>query len=507
LILAETLERAGRPEEAILAYAEIVRRALAGRPLDRTRGAATLARWLPARACRGLARCQLAARRAELAWNALAAAEWLEWRADLGTDRARLLVAGSGVDERSRAALDAALDRARAAAPEFQGVPAIALDAALRKSEGRAAARVAAGPPVELASPARYPGGGQAMLAFTAVGPESLVGWLIRPGSGPVVRIVPARRSDLLEAARRWRAGLGDGGRPGPVGKPGLPDRLAGPLPEPDFPPGELELDVRTDPARFLAGALLAPFRAELAGLPAVALYPGEPLGSTPIEPLAAGTLGDELPEFRLVASLLPIGDSPEPTRAPGVVAVGIDHAEAIVLGRIARESGVALDQVEMEEALANGSGILHIKAQLDFSPTSSRVVGILPRFGADGSETSTLGDLSRLRLRGQLVVLDLRAAPGQDLVPPMAWRELARTWISAGAGGVVLNLWEMPEGASLPLLAALHRGLAAGLRPDAALRRARDQLRADPRWVDPVDWAGLVHYGPLGVGSDGSGE
>jgi hypothetical protein len=240
--------------------------------------------------------------------------------------------------------------------------------------------------------------------------------------------------------------------------------------------------------------------------LPAVALYPGEPLGSIPIEPLAVGLLGDELPEFRLVASLLPIGGPAEPTRAPGVLAVGFDQADAIILGRIAREAGAAFDQVDMEEALANGSGILHIKAQFDFSPTSSSAGGILQRFAADGSDTSTLGDPSRLRLRGQLVVLDLQAAPGQDLVPPMAWRELARAWISAGAGGVVLNLWEMPDGASLPFLTTLHRGLAAGLRPDAALRRAREQVRADPRWVDPAAWAGLVYYGPLGVGSGGSG-
>ncbi|NJL30036.1 MAG: CHAT domain-containing protein, partial [Thermoanaerobaculia bacterium] len=46
-------------------------------------------------------------------------------------------------------------------------------------------------------------------------------------------------------------------------------------------------------------------------------------------------------------------------------------------------------------------------------------------------------------------------------------------------------------------LMARFYRALLAeGLAPPAALREAQNEIRRDPRWRDPLNWAGFVFQG-----------
>lgn len=513
LVRAETLERAGRTAEAIPIYNELAQRA--GPPLaePRTRGAATLARWIPPRACRGLARCLLLAKDPAQAWKAIQLAEWVDWQESLGGDRLRLLLSRDSIQPSDLAAWRHAQLDARNRPSPFPEVDHCNLHAGLRLVEERCGARAMDGEQEETAllggDPESGDSPGQAFLAFTKMGPESLVGWMFRPGLPPIVRPIPARRSDLREVARRWRAGLGDGGRPDPLEPPASPDRLLTPWDEPDLSFGSRAkpLDVASNPAEYLREALFGPFRIELAQCRRVRLLPGEPLASLPAAWLAYPLLGDRNPQWVLASSTIRLPRPPSKTDGEpvGSLAIGISPAEAILLGRIHRASETTLDtilqgeptRVFWERLEDRPYRTLHIAGRFLNSPSHSPTGGYLIQTGSDGSGSLTLGDLSRAELQGALVILSPRAARGSGLASPLVWQEMARAWLAAGAGGVIVGLWDLPPEAQAAFSLALHAALLDGLQPEEALRQAQATLRTDPLLADPVVWASHVLYLP----------
>jgi CHAT domain-containing protein/tetratricopeptide (TPR) repeat protein len=105
--------------------------------------------------------------------------------------------------------------------------------------------------------------------------------------------------------------------------------------------------------------------------------------------------------------------------------------------------------------------------------------------------------DLDRLRLPADLVVLSAcRTALGRE-VRGEGLVGLTRGFLSAGARGVLVSLWEVEDRATAELMERLYREmLERGRTPAAALRAAQAALRREPGREAPYYWAGFVLEG-----------
>ena len=73
----------------------------------------------------------------------------------------------------------------------------------------------------------------------------------------------------------------------------------------------------------------------------------------------------------------------------------------------------------------------------------------------------------------------------------------LTRGFLYAGAPRVVASLWWIDDRATAALMSAFYRGLwSEGLRPAAALRKARLALARQHRFRDPSYWGAFVLQG-----------
>jgi len=107
---------------------------------------------------------------------------------------------------------------------------------------------------------------------------------------------------------------------------------------------------------------------------------------------------------------------------------------------------------------------------------------------------------LAALRLHGtQLAVLSAcDSALAQNTVelaaPSLRWA----MW-QAGAKSIVATLWAVDDRATGVLMVHFYDGLAQGLVPSVALRRAQEMLRTDaqhPAWQSPRYWGAFTLYG-----------
>jgi hypothetical protein len=69
-------------------------------------------------------------------------------------------------------------------------------------------------------------------------------------------------------------------------------------------------------------------------------------------------------------------------------------------------------------------------------------------------------------------------------------------TVLAAGSRGVVATLWDVDAATTAVFMQQLYDRLGRGDPPAEALRRAKQRLRADPRWNRPSLWAGYVLIG-----------
>ena len=107
------------------------------------------------------------------------------------------------------------------------------------------------------------------------------------------------------------------------------------------------------------------------------------------------------------------------------------------------------------------------------------------------------LRDIYDLDLTADLVVLSgCQTALGRE-VRGEGLLGLTRGFLYAGAPRVVASLWWIDDRATAALMAELYRGLwAEGLRPAAALRKARLALARQHRFRDPAYWGAFVLQG-----------
>lgn len=513
LLRAEFLERAGALDAAIADYRAVAESSAIDPRHDRTRGFASPLRWLGPRACRGLARCQIAANRGLFALRALEWADALATYDTLGAEITRAHqtpVDPSGPDE-LRLEWSRAWDRP-GALPGLEGPD---LDDPLRHAQSRAAAHaseLSLGRLDEPADVSEWAGrSNEATLSFHVIGPGTLAGCLLRRGVAPEWQVIRASRADLREASRRWRAGLGDGGRPGPITINIGPDRLIGPLPEPEYPiqGSPALLDSSTPPDVFLRAQLLDPFLKSLDGVESICLIPGEALAAVPADLLLSSwpaphpRVSHHRPFPQPRARRAALAETSAPATAS--LLVGDDPAQAIVLSRLHRGTGWHFQHVSSDGL--SRSSLAHrvaeagrlVELSLPRSAWSPNSVAGSPEICLSESSGATfsIGDVLGVRADGHSILLVPPSPPRADLSDAGAIPVLATAWIAAGADSVVICLWDPPAPSRIAFSEAFQRALAAGLAVSAALDTARGRLARDSRWSDPVHWAGYVLYQP----------
>jgi len=101
------------------------------------------------------------------------------------------------------------------------------------------------------------------------------------------------------------------------------------------------------------------------------------------------------------------------------------------------------------------------------------------------------------LELSADVVVLSAcRTALGKE-IRGEGLVGLTRGFTYAGVPSVVVSLWDVDDRATAALMEAFYRAmLSEGLPPAAALRRAQNALRREPRWRPEYFWAGFELQG-----------
>jgi CHAT domain-containing protein len=277
-----------------------------------------------------------------------------------------------------------------------------------------------------------------------------------------------------------------------------------------------------------LHGALVEPCLAALpAGVRRVVVVPDGALHRVPLEALAAGggtPFGLQFEVSRTPSATLWLrwrnGTHSSP---PRVIAIGdpatepryFDDDTALgtreALGPLARArrearaaaatsrgsralTGDAAGEGQLKRAPLPRYGVIHVAAHAVVDERSPSRSAVLLR--ADEGEDGLLhpGEITTLRLDGQLVVLSAcRTAEGAVLAGegPMS---LARSFLAAGAHAVVGSLWPLWDAEAESMAARFYERMVEGATIGEALTAARrDQFEAGR----PVaDWAGLIAIG-----------
>lgn len=493
---AEVLERLGRWADAASLYATLLQalRALPDRD-DVRRGERPIL-GLAGRAARGLARAEIAGGKGASALAALSSPT----RGRPGTLGLTAAEFATAEDLFRKTRKLQALE-APGAEREHQ-----ALASEIRRLEtalaGRRHAASADHPSAVLDAGGLGLGETEALLILEEVGPESMAGVLIRVGSEPVVARLPCLRSELTRRIVAWRLGLGDGGRPFPLSRPDVLGAFAGLGAEPDLPGRVAEEGRAGPPEARLHDALLGPFDARLEGVTRLFVVPGGVAGAVPIDVLGRDRRNLE----RFAISYLPEGGFLAPLRDDR-------RAEPAKTDRLlfvspGAEREVRHWAVKCREARWRPEALVGPLARPDrlfalalWSYPSIHLAAPAKSLGTeDGVEFDLNGErlspeeLAGLPLRARALVLQ---PLGRGGISGEALRDLARVGLATGAGAVVLALWEPPEESARRFYAEYYRKLREGETPALAVDAARATVARDPKFRDPVHWAGYVVYGP----------
>ncbi len=360
-------------------------------------------------------------------------------------------------------------------------------------------------------------------------------------GSSPLVR--PAARAEIAAALPDDRTALlefvtGRGGEPTTVfvlTRDTLRARVAAPVDslEPLIERFGTLLESGTDPralARELGARLLDAVLADLPDrvtrlvvVPDGALHrlPFEALtlpdGRFVIERYALGLAPSATVMTRLrqaarapggAAGILALGDPTLPTA--GVVGAGAgpdfsalprlpaSRREARLVARFAPAGTVRLG-ARASEAWLKGHAlddyrVLHFAthARADEATLAGTAIALAPGEGEDGLLGP--GELGRLRVHADLVVLSACQSGGGVVVRGEGLVGLAAPLIAAGARAVALTRWTISDRETVAFIERFYRALAAGDPAGDALRHAK--LDAITRGAPPAEWAAFTIIG-----------
>lgn len=204
-------------------------------------------------------------------------------------------------------------------------------------------------------------------------------------------------------------------------------------------------------------------------------------------------------------AALPQAEDAAQAERPPGVAALVLAvpdenapliTAEAEMIFRTLPSAEIVLGEDATRDVLANRAreaDVVHLACHGVFrheNPLSSAL-----RLG-DGWLHARDIIAGGLDLREAVVVL---SACGSGLSPDYLSEPigLASACLAAGATGVIAALWAVDDAVTLDLMTAFYRGLADGMEPPCALRRARREVAQ--QHPHPYYWAAF-RYVPSGV-------
>lgn len=307
---------------------------------------------------------------------------------------------------------------------------------------------------------------GTAVLSYLVTGGGIAV--LVRRGGATTGRLLPTAYGRIAPAVRELANALGDGSEP--------VDALLARL-------GAALLDPVADLLDGVEHLILAPHRG-LHALPWSCLgAPGSPLAdrvaSVSVVPsvLLAAVLGARPGEAASHALLV---DRPC-QRTP--LATVEDDAVARLLPAARRISGADADPFRVAAA-SPGARLVHLacpavpgpETRLQFARPAG---GVVPVFETGAGTLGARGILGLFDLRAcETVVLSGHTAPAGEHLgeEPSA---LPVALLAVGTRWVVARLWAPSEAASLLLMTELHRRLARGVEPPAALAGAQRWLRS----------------------------
>lgn len=226
-----------------------------------------------------------------------------------------------------------------------------------------------------------------------------------------------------------------------------------------------------------------------------------------PLPPLP----GDSSSLASLLAQRFGLPALPGAAREAHDAAARLGEPSSVEVGRRATERN-------LRERAGEGVRVLHIAAHtvvdealaggvaLFLAPGAAGAAGEGSAGGADDGLV-TAAELAQLRLAVDLAVLsacrtavaETETTGGDGAGAGRALASLSGALLGAGARGVVASLWEVGDSATAALMEQFYFELARGIRPAAALRRAKLRLARDPRWESAPGWAGFVLLGDPG--------
>jgi len=126
----------------------------------------------------------------------------------------------------------------------------------------------------------------------------------------------------------------------------------------------------------------------------------------------------------------------------------------------------------------------------------SGLILSLIDRRGRKGDGYLRLGDIYKLKLSADLVVLSsCESALGQDLASE-GILGLPRAFLHAGAKSVIATLWKVNDEATAKLMTSLYARIHQGESPSSALRGAQLDMVRDEQWSKPYYWAAFALQG-----------
>jgi tetratricopeptide (TPR) repeat protein len=500
---AEVLEKLGRWPDALKHYERVTQRL---RPVAAGPAGAPISSGL-GRAYRGSARCLLALNEPGRALATVAQADLADWFSTDGQAVARS--AGLGLPPES-AAVEDKLRHAR----RDHGAHSAAARALERELENDNRVLALGDSDAAFDVSSLQLAQGEAVLVYAALGPHSLHGFLLRGENELFARRLPVSRDELRKGIWSWRKSLGDRrrGLAERDERPGL-EGLLSLSPEPDTSPTSGTRPAGPTWGAYLDDSLIRPFEGDLTGVTQLFVIPCDDIGALPLEAIGRSKRVVD----RFAVSYVPHLATLRALRAEGRLK-RTHQSRAVAIAEPAdrlRYLGSALAAEEQLLATYVGKNAsferlcaadladsrlvyLSVRAQLrDPQSPSGHVALMLPISAKDEAADGITGrDLMRLGIRAQVLVLDSTDRAERENVSGAGLVALVRAAMTAGAEWVVLGLWDAPEESRGIWASEFHRRLSEGLSPPDALRQARRVVEREPRFCDPVHWAGYVLYG-----------
>ena len=126
----------------------------------------------------------------------------------------------------------------------------------------------------------------------------------------------------------------------------------------------------------------------------------------------------------------------------------------------------------------------------------SGLILSLIDRKGRKGDGYLRLGDIYKLKLSADLVVLSsCDSALGKELESE-GIIGLPRGFLYAGAKSVIATLWKVNDEATARVMASLYTRMERGESPSSALRGAQLEMLHDEKWSNPYYWAAFSLQG-----------